>query len=82
MEGFVAEESWQSPDGGLRMAAYYWATREALDAFVRDGAHRQAKARQARWYEGYHVIVSQVVDTYGDGRLPHPTGDARRARRG
>lgn len=78
LDGFLGEENWQSPDGSLRMALYYWADRICLDAFVRDPIHRKAKARQAEWYNGYHVIVSEVISSYGDGRLPHPTGDSRR----
>lgn len=80
IEGFLGEEAWRSPDGSLRNAVYYWATREGLERFVRDAAHRDAKSKQARWYNGYHVIISEVTDTYGDGKLPHVTGDARRQR--
>jgi heme-degrading monooxygenase HmoA len=80
IDGFLGEESWRSANGALRSAVYFWATREGLDQFVRDPAHRDAKARQARWYDGYHVIISEVTHTYGDGKLPHITGDARRQR--
>jgi heme-degrading monooxygenase HmoA len=80
IDGFLGEEAWQSPDGTLRNAVYYWATRDGLDQFVRDAAHRDAKSQQARWYNGYHVIISEVTQTYGDGRLPHVTGDSRRQR--
>ena len=80
VDGFLGEEAWQSPDGRLRQAVYFFATYEGLTTFVSDPAHRDAKARQARWYEGYHVIISRITDTYGDGRLPHATGDARRSR--
>lgn len=82
IDGFVGEEAWRSPDGTLALAIYYWSHREALDRFVRDAVHRKAKGRQAEWYDGYHVVVSEVVSTYGDGRLPHVTGDGRRARKG
>lgn len=78
IEGFLGEESWQSPDGTLRQAVYYWASQEGLTAFVNDKAHREAKKEQGRWYEGYHVIISKITNTYGDGRLLHPTGDARK----
>lgn len=78
IDGFLGEEAWRSPNGDLRNAVYYWATREGLEKFVRDPAHRDAKGQQARWYDGYHVVISEITDTYGDGRLPHVTGDARR----
>lgn len=80
MDGYLGEESWSSPAGGLRLVNYFWRDREALDAFVALASHRSAKREQARWYEGYHVIISEVVGTYGDGRLPHLTGDTRRSR--
>ncbi len=81
IEGFLGEESWLSPDGKLRQAVYFWATEEGLSAFVNDKVHRDAKKEQGRWYDGYHVIISEITSTYGDGRLMHPTGDARRRRR-
>ncbi|WP_299794460.1 antibiotic biosynthesis monooxygenase [uncultured Marivita sp.] len=80
LDGFLGEENWRSPDGTIRLAIYYWEDRACLDAFVRDPVHRQAKARQAEWYNGYHVIMSKVISTYGDERLPHVTGDSRRKR--
>lgn len=79
IEGYAGEESWCSPATGLRMAAYYWRTREALDEFARLASHRAAKQQQARWYQGYHVIISKIETTYGDGTLEHVTGDKRRA---
>ncbi|WP_227287690.1 hypothetical protein [Boseongicola sp. H5] len=81
IDGFVGEESWRFPKGDLRLAVYYWSDREGLDRFVRDAVHVKAKGRQSQWYNGYHVIVSQIVSTYGDGKLPHVTGDWRRTRR-
>lgn len=78
--GFVGEEGWRSPDGSLRLAVYFWTDRESLDRFLRDDVHRRAKGRQREWYDGYHVIVSEIVSTYGDGRLPHVTGDSLRGR--
>lgn len=80
MEGFLGEESWTCRDTGLCNAVYYWRDRPSLDAFVRAAAHRAAKRQQARWYDGYHVIISEIVATYGDGRLAHVTGDSRRKR--
>jgi hypothetical protein len=33
--------------------------------------HREAKARQARWLKGYHVVVAQVLRSHGDGGTAH-----------
>ena len=80
IEGYLGEESWASPGTGLRMATYFWETREALDQFAKLASHRAAKQQQGRWYEGYHVIIAETATTYGDGKLSHVTGDTRRAR--
>jgi hypothetical protein len=34
--------------------------------------HLEAKAKQAQWLNGYQVIVSQVLRSYGDSQLDHP----------
>ncbi len=42
-------------------------------------AHREAKAAQANWLDGYQVVISQVLRTYGDSRIDHllaPLGQA------
>ncbi|KWV94025.1 hypothetical protein ASS64_09200 [Erythrobacter sp. AP23] len=78
LEGFLGEENWISDDGSLRVANYWWADRASLDLFIRDKVHRYAKSRQSRWYDGYHVVIVEVLAAYGDGRLPHVTGDTRR----
>jgi hypothetical protein len=31
--------------------------------------HVQAKSKQANWLDGYQVVISQVLRTYGDSRL-------------
>lgn len=36
-------------------------------------AHQQAKRQYARWYEGYHIVVSKVLRSYGDGAFAHIT---------
>lgn len=32
-------------------------------------AHLAAKAAQDRWLDGYQVVISHVLRTYGDGKL-------------
>lgn len=68
--GFIAAESWRSADGSRGCVNYYWRDLESLQAFARDPAHLEAKRQYARWYEGYHVVISEVVRSYGDGRMP------------
>ena len=67
--GYLGEESWENPANGLICNVYYWATREAL---MQHPMHRAAKAQQARWLQGYHVVIAQVTGSYGDGGIPHP----------
>jgi heme-degrading monooxygenase HmoA len=77
--GFRGAESWRSSDGGRRQATYYWQDRASLGAFATHPTHLQAKQRYARWYRGYHVVVSEVVRSYGDGAFAHFTPNERRA---
>lgn len=69
--GFIGVESWQSADGSRRCATYYWRDLESLREFSRAPAHLEAKRAYARWYEGYQIVISQVVRSYGDRRMPH-----------
>ncbi|MCK6388678.1 MAG: antibiotic biosynthesis monooxygenase [Zoogloea sp.] len=67
--GYLGETSWENPQTGQVANVYYWDSLEALQALVDHPLHREAKARQADWLDGYHVTISQVLRSYGDGRL-------------
>jgi heme-degrading monooxygenase HmoA len=67
--GYLGEETWENPATGQVCNVYWWESLEALEQLMSLPAHREAKAGQARWLEGYRVVVSQVLRTYGDGRL-------------
>ena len=67
--GYLGEESWENAVTGLVSNVYYWESLEALQQLVCDPSHLAAKAGQARWLNGYRVIVAEVVRTYGDGGL-------------
>ena len=70
LPGFDRVETWQSPDGDLVNAVYYFTDRASLALLTRFPAHREAKGQVQRWYDGYRIVVSEVTATYGDGRLP------------
>lgn len=70
--GYLGEEAWENPANGLVSNVYYWQTLEALQQLMDHPVHREAKARQARWLKGYHVVVAQVLRSHGDGGIPHP----------
>lgn len=79
--GYLGETSWENPQSGQIANVYYWDSLEALKALVDHPLHREAKARQASWLDGYHVTISQVLRTYGDGKLGPLPGAASEAAR-
>ena len=76
-EGFLGTESWHSPDGDTLNATYYWESLDALRSFSRNPNHLQAKKQYSRWYDGYHIVVSEVIRSYGDGSIDHLTPNDR-----
>ncbi len=77
--GYLGEESWENAVTGLISNVYYWETMEALQTLMKHPAHLEAKERQARWLNGYHIVIAQVVGSYGDGGIPHPLNTGARA---
>ena len=71
--GYLGEESWENPATGLISNVYYWDSLQALQALMQHPRHLEAKARQGQWLNGYQVVVAQVLQAYGDGKVPHPT---------
>jgi heme-degrading monooxygenase HmoA len=65
--GYLGTESWVASSGKLRNVTYYWRDLDSLQAFSHDPNHLEAKREYARWYRGYHILVSQVLRSYGDG---------------
>jgi heme-degrading monooxygenase HmoA len=49
---------------------YYWQTLEALQELIKHPKHHEAKAKQANWLDGYQVIISEVIKSYGNAKLP------------
>jgi len=67
--GYLGEEAWENPQTGQLANVYYWESLDALQALMHHPQHLQAKQAQAEWLDGYEVIVSQVLRSYGDGKL-------------
>jgi heme-degrading monooxygenase HmoA len=67
--GYLGEEAWENTTTGLVSNVYYWESLEALQALVQHPKHLEAKAAQANWLDGYQVVISQVIKTYGDSKL-------------
>lgn len=70
--GYIGEESWVNSDTGLVSNVYYWESMDGLKALMNNPSHNIAKARQGEWLKGYHVVISQVLRTYGDASLDLP----------
>ena len=79
-DGFIGTESWVSPDGKVRNATYYWDSLETLQEFSREARHLEAKQKYRQWYKSYHIVVSEVIRSYGDGGMSHLTPNSRKAR--
>jgi heme-degrading monooxygenase HmoA len=69
LPGYLGEEAWENLETGLVSNVYYWESLEALQALVQHPRHLEAKAAQDNWLDGYQVIISQVLRTYGDAKL-------------
>ncbi|MFZ6655012.1 antibiotic biosynthesis monooxygenase family protein [Undibacterium sp. TJN19] len=67
--GYLGEEAWENPESGLISNVYYWNSLEALQTLISHPLHQQAKAAQEKWLDGYQVVISQVLRTYGDNKL-------------
>jgi len=72
--GYLGEETWENQTTGLISNVYYWESLEALQALIKHPKHVEAKRAQGKWLNGYQVIVSEVIRTYGDGKISHPAG--------
>jgi heme-degrading monooxygenase HmoA len=67
--GYLGEEAWENTSTGLVSNVYYWQTLEALQELIKHPKHQEAKAKQANWLDGYQVIISEVIKSYGDSKL-------------
>ncbi len=75
--GFLGVEEWKSEDGKRRNATYYWESLESLKALAAHPKHIEAKAKYAQWYNGYHVVISELIRSYGDAAFAHATPTSR-----
>jgi heme-degrading monooxygenase HmoA len=75
--GFLGRETWQSEDGKRFNATYYWADQESLKGFSQNPQHLEAKRDYQRWYKGFHIVISEVIRSYGDDQLTHITPNHR-----
>jgi heme-degrading monooxygenase HmoA len=70
--GYIGEETWENATTGLVSNVYYWETLESLQMLMQHPKHLEAKANQDKWLDGYQVVISQVLRTYGDAKIGYP----------
>lgn len=70
--GYIGEESWVNNQNGLVSNVYYWESMDGLKELMNNPSHIIAKAKQGMWLNGYQVVVSQVLKSYGDGTIDLP----------
>ena len=78
IDGFMGVERWVATEGDLRNSSYYFETMEGIQALAAFSGHQEAKSQYKRWYEGYQIVISQVVKTYGDDGIATLANRARR----
>ena len=69
--GYLGEEAWENTSNGLCSNVYYWDSLEALQALMQHPAHLEAKAAHTQWLDGYHVVIAEVIRSYGNAELGH-----------
>lgn len=76
-QGYLGQESWRSKDGSKVNATYFWESMESLQAFAAHPKHIEAKRQYRRWYNGYPIVISEVIKSYGDSSFSHITSKHR-----
>ena len=78
--GYLGVESWRSADGRRANATYYWDSLDTLREFSAHPRHVEAKRQYRKWYRGYHIVIAEIVRSYGDGTFMHTTPNERAQR--
>jgi heme-degrading monooxygenase HmoA len=65
--GFIGVERWINAAEDIRNSVYYWRDLESIKVFSKFDQHIDAKRRYKNWYQGYHIVISEIVSNYGDG---------------
>jgi hypothetical protein len=71
-DGYLGEEAWENPATGRISNVYYWASQLGLQQLMAHPSHQEAKRRYSEWLQGYQVVISQVLRSYGDRTIDHP----------
>jgi len=71
---YLDEETWENAAAGLIQNVYFRESEEARLKLISHPAHVESKSKQARWLDGYRVVIAKVIREYGDGRLVRSAG--------
>ena len=69
LPGFRALELWHSEDMTVKNAVYTFESMDDVKRLAQYPQHLVAKQRNARWYDSYRVVISEVISSYGDDHL-------------
>lgn len=75
-EGYLGEEAWEDSKTGRISNVYYWKSQAGLRQLMEHPKHQEAKRRYSEWLSGYQVVIAQIIRTYGDSTIDHPTNAA------
>ncbi|MDR3483126.1 MAG: antibiotic biosynthesis monooxygenase [Burkholderiaceae bacterium] len=71
--GYLGEEAWEDPKSGRVANVYYWESESGLKELMNHPSHLLAKSRYSEWISGYQVVISEVIRSYGDRTITHPS---------
>jgi len=67
--GFLGKESWSNDEENKKSVVYYWDSLESLKKFSNNPDHQEAKQNYKKWYSGYEIIISKVLNFKSDNGL-------------
>jgi hypothetical protein len=74
LEGFVGSDTWFNADSSQVNGVYFFETMDAVRTFAAISATPRGQREICpAGTAGYHVVISEVQATYGDGNFPHVT---------
>ena len=72
LPGFISVHGWFSEDKRYKNAIYFFKDMESVKALAKYPQHLTAKKESSRWYKGYQILISEVTNSYGDGKITYP----------
>lgn len=67
--GFLGKENWSNEEENKKAVVYYWDNLESIKKFSNDPTHQKAKQNYKKWYRGYEIIISEILNFKSDKGL-------------